>query len=748
MFWTSGDDLPGTMAYQFGAVVTDARGREESVLVVDLERGCLRRYSHRGSLRGSYEFQRVMEVAGDDTDKKELILRTGDDEAVVVEAQTQADCRALIDTLASVRAGRPPVVVRGEPGMDTRVMAVGKGQCMAEGTKEWVECNVVTLAGKLLVLRPADLERGGGKGKGDVGVALHAVSLAGEEVRVRPGKSLDALTVSVNAPDENDEPLAEDGAGERGAAAKDRIGRTVLHLKLEGRDAGAWEEVLLEAGSSLSEAGLGVVGAASPFTAKGIEGWLHEYSFEGGLGAWRLAYYSLSARDLKLTRYNVESVASGNRVADRVSSLAGAELESRATATVSGGGGGGGTGKIGQSPRGRLSLSVRMPGQVRALRLSADTPQEARDWEEAIRKAIERSRPGYIPPSERDFFDPVRDLAAVFDASEPRNSLPEDFPEETLRRHYEKYAAEVAREARDRPALHVVLAEKNSLVFFGVIGMLLYWVVRSVYAFLEMHLKEPVGIAAGHVGRVGRERGAVLRASGRNGWAIVRREAASGWDRARRGTSSGWNGLLARLRELKQRQTQGRRPAAQQAGGASTKARAATPAAAAAPAAPRREVAPSAPADGPVLTPAPRVDALREQVLRDGRVDDPAEVEREVSIKMVLQGASLNKYTKGYKGAPHAKDVRMSYKVATKATEVVWGDGESRRGKVESVSAGVAPFQWADVKSAHGYTDDRDCFRHFVLRLKARAEPLVLCAGTVEEARLWVSGVQALLERK
>ena len=26
MFWTSGDDLPGTMAYQFGAVVTDARG--------------------------------------------------------------------------------------------------------------------------------------------------------------------------------------------------------------------------------------------------------------------------------------------------------------------------------------------------------------------------------------------------------------------------------------------------------------------------------------------------------------------------------------------------------------------------------------------------------------------------------------------------------------------------------------------------------------------------------------------------
>ena len=744
--------MPGTMAYQFGAVVTDGRGREESVLVVDLERECLRRYSHRGNLRGSYEFKQVVEVAGDDTDKKELILRTGDDEAVVVETQTQADCRALIDTLASVRVGRPPVVVRGEPGMDTRVMAVGKGQVMAEGAKEWVECNVVTLAGKLLVLRPADLKRGGAKGKkGDVGVAMHAVSLAGQEVRVRPGQSLDALTVSVNAPDENDEPGEEPGGESARRGSKDRTGRTVLHLKLEGRDPGAWEEALLEAGSSLPELELGVAGGASPFSSKGMEGWLHEYSFEGGLGAWRLAYYSLSARDLQLKRYDVASVASGDRVVERSLSLAGAELEGRA------GAGQGSPGKAGQSPRGRLSLSLRLPGQARALRLSADTPQEALDWDDAIRKAVERSSPGYIPPEERDFFDSKRDLASVFEASQAgTGGLPDDFPEETLKRHFAKYAAEVARELKERPALQAVLEEENSLVLFGVAGVMLYWVAESVYAVAHRHLREPVGIAAEHVGRVGREQGALLRAKGREqgallrvrgreGWAIARERTMSGWSKARAGTSSMWSELLERLQALRRRGKQ------QHAAGESHAAAAAA-AASPSPAAPRRPPAGDARAgspaeDGPELTPAPRIAALREEVREHGvAAGDPAAAEREVASKYVMRGASLRKYTKGYKGAPHAKDVRVSYKADTKAVEVAWGDGESRRGKVERVSSGVAPFQWSDVKKAHGYTDDRDCFRHFVLTLRSRPEPLVLCAGTVEEAKMWVAGVEALLQ--
>lgn len=117
-----------------------------------------------------------------------------------------------------------------------------------------------------------------------------------------------------------------------------------------------------------------------------------------------------------------------------------------------------------------------------------------------------------------------------------------------------------------------------------------------------------------------------------------------------------------------------------------------------------------------------------------GKNDSEAVMLDELARKLVLGGAYVQKYTKGGKGSPHGKQIRM----LRSAGVLCWG--KSNRRNVVCREAELGPsLTFRRNRHKRGDADEPGIFR--VLTIKNK-EVHFLCDGGFEAAELWVRGIK------
>ena len=101
---------------------------------------------------------------------------------------------------------------------------------------------------------------------------------------------------------------------------------------------------------------------------------------------------------------------------------------------------------------------------------------------------------------------------------------------------------------------------------------------------------------------------------------------------------------------------------------------------------------------------------------------------------MVIGGARVQKHTKGGKGNPHAKEIRM-----VSGTGVLrWGKSSRRNVICQEAELGPSPAFRSNRRNK-GDADQPGLFR---VMTKTNREVLFVCEGGLETAKLWVRGIK------